>query len=204
MRFSEYLKEGIIIPDKIKINTLNVKKLNKQFKDTNITFYGPEDEEYQSNQHSDTPHAASYSGNKDYGLAEISVFVDSDANIKKLETDIEHEILHSKQHKKSTKSTMHPEMEDLMSKAIDHRIAGDDEKFKKTRDQVLKKMEQRGYGWDTYYEKMAYAFTMVKRNKNAKNVNVVIDQMKKWLPGFPIDNQFKKYVGMYWMVRKEL
>ena len=84
MTFKTYL-EAVIVPLKLNIKTTNIKKLNKQFKDSIITF------EYAE--------GASAAYHPQFGS--ITVYITKDTPHHAIEALVQHELIHQVQDKKS-------------------------------------------------------------------------------------------------------
>ena len=54
---------------------------------------------------------------------------------------------------------------------------------------------------NSVFEKMAYAYSEVKMNRDGK-LSDLIDKFRK--NGFLVDNKLKKYIGMYWLIKDKI
>jgi hypothetical protein len=194
MTFKNYIQEAIIVPKKLNIKTTDVDKLNSQFAGTILDFVEVDD-----------INATGGGYRPELDEIEIRVFPGMDLNT--LEALVNHEIIHSIQDEKSgMRMQAELEKEQAARKEIEKQIAKTDKNNPKAK-QLIKDLSnwQTKHNFGTHEEKMAYAYMFVKMsNKNKiKNVSDVIRNAEDWLE-FKIDKQFKKYIGMYWMVRKDL
>ena len=65
----------------------------------------------------------------------------------------------------------------------------------------LNEKERLDFLQNSVFEKMAYAYSEVKMNKNLK----LSDLLEKFRTSkFIIDNKLKKYIGMYWLIKDKL
>lgn len=190
----EPLQEGIIIPDKLKIVTTNIKKLNKQFQNTIISFEEVDSEE-------------EVGGSYIPATEEIIINVYKNMSLNTLEALINHEIIHSIQ---DDKSSMRMEQElNAEYKKIENLVKKLDSLNSKSPEYniVKAKLDKSSFKhlFGTHQEKMTYSYMFVKmaKDKNLNTPDEVVQEAEKWL-NIKLDKQFKKYIGMYWMVRNEL
>ncbi len=197
MRFKEYLDdvhEAIIVPDKIEIKTTDVKKLNKQFKNTIISF---------SEVDSMDATGASYLPQ----IGEITVRVYKDMPLNTLEYLIQHEIIHEIQDKKSGDRMAldlvkrGKQIEEIQAKIDYYSDLGEDQKV-----EALQKKMERLQDNNRYYnveEYMTYAYAAVKLAKPGDSMNKVQADFELWW-GREMTKQMLKYFRSYWMVKNEL
>ena len=192
MNFKSFLHEAIIIPPKLKITTTDIKKLNKQFKDTIISF-----------ELSDGgPHAAYVPE-----LEVVKVYVDPEMTPKVLEALIQHELIHVEQDKKSG-MRMGPQIAKNFKKLkeIEEYIEDTDED--EVEPEVLKAYEDIVKDMDFLNdeERMVYAYMFVKLrpSDNIKDaIKFMNDEWIKWTNKKPT-KKMSKYFASYWMVKDKL
>lgn len=195
MDFKNYLHEAVIVPPKLSIKTNDIKKLEKQFKNTIITF-----------EISDGgTHAAYVPENES-----IIVYLDKDGDTPPaaLEAIIQHEIIHSIQDDKSNMrmaDNIQIGFEQLRAMNKEILSIDDDEEIdpklvKKYQDLVAK------MDFLNPEEEMAYAYMYVKMYKEL-NLKELLKKMTaewvKWTNKKP-SKKMLKYFYSYWMIRKEL
>lgn len=198
MKFQQYcqsLREGIIVPPKLNIKTLDIKKLNKQFQNTIISF-----------EMSDGGMHAAYVPENE----EIIVYLDVDGemNIPSLEAVLQHEIIHSIQDDKSgmrmAKSiqTDYEKIRDMNAEVAKY---ADGEEIPPTLTKNYEELEAK-MNFLNPEEEMAYAYMYAKMYKNL-NIKEVLKKMKiewkKWSNKTP-SKRLLKYFGSYWMVKDKL
>lgn len=203
MKFKTYLKtqnisEGIIVPDKIKINSKDandIKKLNKQFKDTVISF----------EMSNGGAHAAYVPE-----LDEIIVYLDKDGEMDAgtLETLIQHELIHLTQDQKSGMRmgpTIQKDYEKLRAMNKEVQKCGEDEEICpnliKDYRELVAKMD-----YLNPEEEMAYAFMYAKMYRKLKMKEVLkkmFNEWKEWTSKKP-SKRMLKYFYSYWMIKDEL
>lgn len=199
MNFKNFLSdlaEGIIIPNKIVIKSNDIKKLNKQFKDTIISF------EYDTGEH------AAYLPQ----FNKIKVYITKDTPHHVIEALVQHEVIHSIQDKKSG-NRMQADIEAqyaIVRGYLDELDDLDDE------DEVdgyiaqelmnkIKKAQIKAQHLNDE-ERQAYAYMFVKL-RGSNNIKEVLKQANEhWVQftGQKMDNKLKKYFASYWMVREKL
>ena len=194
MKFKKYLQtEGVIVPDKINIKTTDIKKLNKQFKDSIIEF----------KQSDGGPH-----GGYVPALDKIVIYVDPEMPTSALESLVQHEIIHLIQDKKSggrMAASIQKEYEKL--KEIEEYIEDldDDEEVPvdlvKLYQDLTVKME-----FLNPEEEMTYSYMYAKMYKNLPVKEVIkkmTDEWVKWTNQKP-SKRMLKYFYSYWTIRKDL
>lgn len=195
MRFKSYLLEGIIVPEKISINTLDINKLNKQFKDTIISF-----------EKSDGGAHAAYVPENE----EIIVYLDADGEMdtKTLETLVQHEVIHSIQDNKSgmrMADVIQKDYEKLRAMNLEVANLKDDDEISPEFMKKYKELEAK-MNFLNPEEQMAYAYMYAKMYKKLSIKEVMkkmTDEWKKWSNQKP-SKKMLKYFYSYWTVRKDL
>ncbi len=203
MNFKDYineLNEGIIVPEKLNINTLNVDKLNKKYNKKNIYFTL-----------ADVPDPKGSFDNTD---GTIKIEYSDSTSLDQLEATVNHEVIHSIQSKLSKGNfdkTVHKKinkMNDIIQKLMDMQNDGsafeDFEKFSKVL--ATHSKLNREFTFNSSEEKMAYAYTIIKMRKvlGLSSVNHIVKWFKANQKDFNIDKKLLKYIGSYWLVRDEL
>ncbi len=195
MTFKNYLNEGIIVPKKLNIKTTNIKKLNKQFKDTILHFVYTKENE--------APRG-SYIPSEN----EIYIYVDKEMPLVVLEALIQHELIHLEQDKRSGgRMAQDIEKDFKILKDIEEYISSldDDETIPEETIKLYQdtkiKMEHLNHE-----EEMTYSYMYVKIYSD-ESMNKVIERMKndwkEWTGKSPT-KKMMKYFGSYWMVKNEL
>lgn len=190
------LNEAIILPENIKINTYNSDELNKQFEKQKIYFFNT----------GDTPNVklwARYNSKTD----ETEVYYSNKDKFNEIEAMIGHEMIHKAQNKLNSKfieqaenlvkriNSRQDKMNDLMNINTVESMKEWQVLFK------LNEKERLEFLQNSVYEKMAYAYSEVKMNKDIK-LSDLLNKFKK--SNFIIDNKLKKYIGMYWLIRDKI
>lgn len=192
IKYDMFLCEAVIEPEKIKINTLDEDKLNKEFKKYNIIF-----------------HLGNYTLNGRYDKISdtIDIFYTNSNNFNEIEAMIGHEMVHKIQHKHSNK---YFEQSERIIKEINSNELKLIQLFNTNTIESMKEwnlLRQKNikiyndYLYNTVYEKMAYAYQEVKMNTTGKVLDI-IDKLKR--NGFVVDNKLKKYIGMYWLIKDKI
>ena len=192
LKFNMFICEAVIEPEKIKINTYNSNKLNKEFEKYNIIFnYG----NFKLN------------GYYDKITDIINIFYSKNDEFNEIEAMIGHEMVHKIQHKHSNKYFE-------QSKRVIDKINANEKKlinlfnintidsmkeWNKLRQENIKLYNN--FLYNTVYEKMAYAYQEVKLNTSGKISDIIIKLEKM---GFLVDNKLKKYIGMYWLIKDKI
>lgn len=200
MRFKTYLSEGIVIPNKIKITTNNIDKLNDQFQDTIITFMDYVD--------SMDEMRASYIPE----LEEIEVYIHKDAPHNTIEALVQHELIHSIQDNKSGMLMVKEENKrrdkiDKVTKKIKKlNITCPVDMSKATG--LCKELSdlENERAFLNHQEYMTYAMMFVKMRKSENQKTVLKDASEWWkkVTGKKLNKKLLKYFASYWVVRKEL
>jgi len=201
MRFKDYITEKVIIPDKLKITTSDVDKLNKQFKNYPVKFKFVEVD-------SDTEPSAGYIPKDNT----IRVSINKDLPLKVIEALIQHEIIHYIQNQKSG-NRMQADIErsaklmkDIMDQVDDWEddaengpaaIAYLAKKYKElhTKAKYLNDEERQTY---------AYMFVKLRSSDNIKEVIKEANKMWLDLTNEKMNNKMLKYFYMYWQVKDQL
>jgi vacuolar-type H+-ATPase subunit I/STV1 len=186
------LFEALIEPHKIKINTNEIDKLNKEFKNYNIVF-----------KYSENEIKAYYNKQEDI----IYIIFKKDTAFNILEALIGHEMVHREQHKRAGEDYFKQsekvvkEINDLRAELKQINMS-DTEEAKR----YVKLLKVYNALLDTFlyltpYESMAYAYQFVKEYKNIKP-QAILDKMKE--DKIKINNITKKYVAMYWLIKDKI
>ncbi len=201
MTFKRYLQESVIVPNRIKINTSDIKKLNKQFKNNPIDFnfkYADEGE--------DESAAFFPSMNK------ISVTIKPETPLHVIETLIQHEIIHSIQDLKSG-NRMQADIEksaQLLNQIVnDVEEWEDDDEYASVAIAHLAKEYQKLQTKAKFLndeERMTYAYMFVKLrgSDNIKSVIKEANEMWTAMTNEKMSNKMLKYFYSYWMVKDQL
>ena len=191
-----HLNENIIEPHKLKINTTNIVKLNKEFNKYKIYF---EADDYLH---------AFYKQESD----EILVFVSALDDSNEIEAMVAHEMVHKEQNKRSNNNYFKQckKMIDELNKMIRdkqklitspggilvHRVEINELEVK-IREKSLK------FTHLNPYEEMAYACQAVlEYSKQFNKLNDIINYLLK--EKFPVTSRFKKYLYMYWLIKDKI
>lgn len=186
------LFEAVIEPEKIKIRTNNITKLNEEFKKYNIVFnYSPNEVK------------AHYDKQKD----EIVIFFMKTTEFNVIEALIGHEMVHREQHKKAGENYFEQskkyrdELNSLANKINDIDMTNPNEV--KTLSALHKKYKEMldVFLFLTPYESMAYAYQFVKEFYYLTPMGI-IKQMEK--EGIKLTNKTKKYIAMYWLIKDKI
>jgi hypothetical protein len=175
--FYDMTNEGVIYPINITIDTLDVDILNSQskYKLMNIKFFNDNLRYYKN------------------GHIHIGVY---DTNLKSLELILQHEIIHAIQDERSqSKFNNYKQslINGLLKKYANNRLL--DINKEKNKIVIITK-------FNNPYEKMAYAFMLVKEYKmldiDDPSVESLLSIAKIQYKNIKQDKQFKKYVGIYY------
>lgn len=196
MHFKNYLQEAVIVPPKLNIKTNDIKKLNKQFKDTIISF------DYDEGEH------AAY--HPQYNT--ITVYITKTTPHHVIEALVQHEVIHQIQDQKSGKrmqadieaqhSIVKGYLEELDmlddDDEIDEYIAAElMDKINKVRIKAQHLNDE---------ERMTYAMMFVKL-RSSNDIKKVLDEANKhWIQftGIKMNKKMMKYFASYWMVKEKL
>ena len=189
------LNEAIILPENIKLNTHDSEKLNKQFQKQKIKFFNVLKNKNELR--------ARYNPNTD----ETEVYYSENNSFEEIEAMIGHEMIHKVQNKLNVKyieqatnlvnriNVRQEKMQDLM-------IINTVESMKEWQKLLkLNEKERLEFLQNSVFEKMAYAYSEVKMNKDMK-LSDLLTKFKK--SNFIIDNKLKKYIGMYWLIKDKI
>ncbi|MCD6435955.1 MAG: hypothetical protein J7L15_06160 [Clostridiales bacterium] len=201
MSFKNYLQdtqninEGIIVPPKLNIKTLDIKKLNKQFQNTIISF-----------QMSDGGAHASYVPENE----EIIVYLDADGGMdfNTLEALIQHEIIHSTQDQKSGMRMADAIQKDFKKLRILNAKVASCEDGEELCPVLIKDYKNLIAKMDflNHEEEMAYAYMYAKMYKSLSIKDVLkkmADEWVGWTNKSP-SKRMMKYFGSYWMIKDDL
>ena len=186
------INEKIIEPHKVKITTMDVNILNKQFLKEKIIF---------------NIIPLGLSGYYDKQTDEINIFFDKNRSLQEIEAILAHELVHKEQHKRSgdnyfiQTSNMVKKINDLALEinSLDMTITGNANILQnkiKERNELVKQ-----YQYLTPYETMAYACQFVKDYKYMNPTNIIKEMEKNKIP---VNNLTKKYIAMYWLIRDKI
>ena len=201
MSFKNYLQEAVIVPEKIKITTTDVNKLNKQFKNYPVKFVFREID-------TDTEPAAGYTPKNNT----ITVSINNTVPLIAVEALIQHEIIHTIQDKKSG-SRMQADIEHsakLMKDIVDQvdDWEDDDENGPQAISYLAKEYQklQTKAKFLNDEERMTYAYMFVKLRSSDSIRKVLKEANKMWvdLTNEKMNNKMMKYFYMYWSVKGEL
>ena len=187
------LNEAIILPENIKINTHNQEKLNKEFNKYNITFFNSLKNELW----------ARYNPKND----ETEVYYSDKNTFNEIEAILGHEMVHKAQNKLNTKFIEQAEnlvkrinsRQEKMSELMNINTIESMKEWQKLL--KINEKERLDFLQNSVFEKMAYAYSEVKMNRDGK-LSDLIEKFRK--SKFVIDNKLKKYIGMYWLIRDKL
>ena len=189
------LNEAIILPENIKINTYDSEKLNKQFEKQKIKFFNVLKNKNDLR--------ARYNPKTD----ETDVYYSSSNSFEEIEAILGHEMIHKAQNKLNVKfieqatnlvnriNTRQEKMQDLMNINTVESMKEWQKLLK------LNEKERLEFLQNSVFEKMAYAYSEVKMNKDIK-LSDLLNKFKQ--SNFIIDNKLKKYIGMYWLIKDKL
>ena len=187
------LNEAIILPENIKINTHNQEKLNKEFNKYNITFFNSLKNELW----------ARYNPKND----ETEVYYSDKNTFNEIEAILGHEMVHKAQNKLNTKFIEQAEnlvkrinsRQEKMSELMNINTIESMKEWQKLL--KINEKERLEFLLNSVFEKMAYAYSEVKMNRDGK-LSDLIEKFRK--NGFLVDNTLKKYIGMYWLIKDKL
>ena len=175
--------EAVLNPGELRLKNTDLEYLNGLFKKLNVVF-----------------READYLSGK-ASTEKIIIDVPKDVNITELEAMIGHELIHREQHKRSKHFQ---DFTENIVKEINYLAT----KFNETQDMSIlnKRNELLNYFlYGNVYEMMAYAYQLVK-DRDSYNLNSpsdVINYFDKFL-NTKVPKKFKKYVGMYWIIKEKL
>ena len=187
------LNEAIILPENIKINTHNQEKLNKEFNKYKITFFNSLKNELW----------ARYNPKND----ETEVYYSDKNTFNEIEAILGHEMVHKAQNKLNTKFIEQAEnlvkrinsRQEKMSELMNINTIESMKEWQKLL--KINEKERLEFLQNSVFEKMAYAYSEVKMNRDGK-LSDLIEKFRK--SKFVIDNKLKKYIGMYWLIKDKL
>ena len=187
------LNEAIILPENIKINTHNQEKLNKEFNKYKITFFNSLKNELW----------ARYNPKND----ETEVYYSDKNTFNEIEAILGHEMVHKAQNKLNTKFIEQAEnlvkrinsRQEKMSELMNINTIESMKEWQKLL--KINEKERLEFFQNSVFEKMAYAYSEVKMNRDGK-LSDLIEKFRK--SKFVIDNKLKKYIGMYWLIKDKL
>lgn len=187
------IQEGIIEPYMIKINSYDETALNKQFKKDKIIFQYDDSQEL--------------NGYYDKQNDEIHIIYSKDDTYEQIEAMVGHEFIHKIQHKRAGENYFKQsekaikELNDIFNKLKDlsKNLLVHRKEFDKLNILYAEKLKH--FQYLSSYEKMAYAYQYVKNNKN-KDPYDILETIK--FPEMRNDAKFRKYIGMYWLIRNKI
>ena len=191
-----YLNENIIEPNKIKINTTNIEKLNKEFNKYKI-YFGEDNYLH-----------AFFKQESD----EIHVFICQSDKVNEIEAMVAHEMVHKEQNKRSSNNYF--KQSEIMINAINSLLDKKQKLILKpggilTHRDEIKKLDneiKEKYLVFTHlnpFEEMAYACQAVMEySKEYHKLNDIINLLI--IQGFPVTSRFKKYLYMYWLIKDKI
>ena len=195
MRFKSYLNEAVIVPSKLNIKTNNIKTLNKQFKDTIISF------EYDEGEH------AAYHPQ----FNTITVHITPNTPHHVIEALVQHELIHQAQDKRSG-NRMQADIEAQYTVVqgyldeLDH-LDDSDEVDSYIADELMGKIKKAQIKAQHLNdeERMAYAMMFVKLRSSNNIKEVLKEADKHWIQftGQKMDKKLMKYFASYWMIKDE-
>lgn len=188
-----FISEAVIEPERILINTYDEKSLNSLYNKYNIKF------KYDNN--------IVLSGYYDKQSDIIQINYSKTDNFNEIEAMIGHEMVHKIQHKHSEKYFEQSERlvnqinenSRILQELFDENTVESMKNWKILREKTLKLYND--FLYNTVYEKMAYAYSEVKMNKN-KTPSEIVKKLEK--VGLCVDNKLKKYIGMYWLIKDKI
>ena len=189
------LNEAIILPENIKINTYDSEKLNKQFEKQKIKFFNVLKNKNDLR--------ARYNPKND----ETEVYYSDKNTFNEIEAILGHEMIHKAQNKLNTKFIEQAEnlvkrinsRQEKMSELMDINTIESMKEWQKLL--KINEKERLDFLQNSVFEKMAYAYSEVKMNRDGK-LSDLIEKFRK--SKFVIDNKLKKYIGMYWLIKDKL
>lgn len=193
IQFNMFLCEAVIEPEKIKINTYDEDKLNKEFKKYKLMFIYKEH--------------INLNGYYDKKNDEIQIFYSNKDSFNEIEAMIGHEMVHKIQHKHSNKYFEQSvkivnQINDNEKKLVQLFNTNTRQSMKECNTLRLKNIKiYNDYLYNTVYEKIAYVYQEVK-NRATENITDIIKKLEK--SGFTVDNKMRKYIGMYWLIRDKI
>ena len=189
------LNEAIILPENIKINTYDSEKLNKQFEKQKIKFFNVLKNKNDL--------CARYNPKND----ETEVYYSDKNTFNEIEAILGHEMIHKAQNKLNTKFIEQAETlvkrinsrQEKMSELMNINTVESMKEWQKLL--KINEKERLEFLQNSVFEKMAYAYSEVKMNRDGK-LSDLIEKFRK--NGFLVDNKLKKYIGMYWLIKDKL
>ena len=189
------LNEAIILPENIKINTYDSEKLNKQFGKQKIKFFNVLKNKNDLR--------ARYNPKND----ETEVYYSDKNTFNEIEAILGHEMIHKAQNKLNTKFIEQAEnlvkrinsRQEKMSELMNINTIESMKEWQKLL--KINEKERLDFLQNSVFEKMAYAYSEVKMNRDGK-LSDLIEKFRK--SKFVIDNKLKKYIGMYWLIKDKL
>lgn len=184
------MAEAIINPDKISIKKVDLDYLQNKFKDINFNI-------------------GDLGGTYDVNKDKIAITFNDKTTPEEIEAIIGHEVIHRIQHKKSNGKYLEQSkklVQDI-NKMADKVNNSTDEKYMKKYNELLSK-----FLYSSVQEKMTYAYQLVKlrndKEYNFKSPSDIVKYIKKFnslsTTKYEIDKKFKKYIGMYWLIKDEI
>ena len=179
------LMEAIISPEKIRVNGLSIAELNTKFESIGIEFKS----------------ARELKGYYDPSSEKIIIQVPDNYGDSELEAMIGHELIHREQNKRSNNLYSH-QTKKLVQEINELIAVYEKSPNSKTQKEIENKINF--FLYNTSQEKMAYAFQLVMDTTfGFKSPSDIIKHLEK-IPTLKIDNQLKKYIGMYWLIKDKL
>lgn len=182
--------DAVIEPERVSLPHLDISSLNQFYDD--IAFTRDLDKN-------------NYQAKYDPATGQIEVTFGTNVRKSEVEAILTHEIIHKQQESRS--NNKFSEQQGRIVQKINQLSKQINTSVNITKKRELTKLRNdllRHFSYETPYEKMAYAYQYVKLRRNFKLRSPVdvIDQMKK--DGHTVDNKLKKYIFMYWEIRKKL
>ena len=194
MTFKNYIAEAVIVPKKLTIKTTDIKKLNKQFKDTIVSF------EYDTGEH------AAYLPQ----LSQIKVYITKATPHNTIEALLQHELIHLEQDKKSG-MRMQADIEkshQIVQNYLDDLEEFEDEIPDEVAADMLKQIDRQRVIAQHLNdeERMTYAMMFVKLRKTENIHQLIKDANEMWKvwTNEKMNNKMLKYIYSYWLVKDEL
>lgn len=180
--------EAIINPGKLNINGTSLEYLNsnKELKKLNISFKKGDDLRGWYRQKTD----------------EIIIEIPDKFNKIELEALIGHEIIHREQQKRSK-----GKFEEFSKRTVDkiNNLVKEFNNLPNNKTKIEHDKLLNFFRYENIYEQMAYAYQLVKDRKTFefKSVNDIVKYFEKYL-NIKMPNDFRKYIGMYWIIKDKL
>ncbi len=185
-KISTLTMEGIITPENVKIHTTDINRLNIQHNPFVYFYKGKLDE---------------LVGFWDENSKKLIVTFGENITKPEIEAIVAHELIHKIQHQKT--STFYKETKDFVYK-LNNLVKN----FNKTptlkNKNKFENLENK-FRYSTTQEKMAYAYQYVKlrQTMDFNSPSDIINYFKQ-IPYFGVTKQFKKYIGMYWLIKERI